>query len=73
MRTESTRRLKVYYSCIGKAFKQTPMIRLCGCYLANMDFKIGDRIDVTVGKNEISIRKVLPSEAEAGSAEAQPE
>lgn len=72
METENTRQLKIYYSYHSRSCKRLPMIRLCGHYLEKMDFKIGDRIEITVEKNEISIRKVLPSEAEVGSAEAQP-
>ncbi len=72
MKTENTRVLKIYYSHHASSNKRIPMILLRGCYLANMNFKIGDMIEVRVEKNEISIRKVLPSEAERGSAEAQP-
>ena len=46
--------------------------RISSQYLAEMDFKIGDKIEVSIEKNQISIKRVLPSEADLGSAEAQP-
>ena len=66
-----TRSLKIYYAHHGNSYERHPVIRLAGKYLAEMDFQIGDRIEVTMQKNEICIRKVLPSEADSGTAEAQ--
>ena len=51
------RRLKITYSYHGKSFKKRPFIRLCGDYLSKMDFKIGDRVDITVFKDSILITK----------------
>lgn len=36
-----------------------PFIRLHGKYLLQFDFNIGDKIEVSVGKGKIFIRKVL--------------
>lgn len=72
MEKMSTRHLKIYYGYTN-TYQRHPVIRIGGHYLSKMDFKIGDKIVVSIQKNEISIKKVLPSEADLGSAEAQPD
>jgi antirestriction protein ArdC len=67
-----TRKLKVYYGHTG-TYRRIPVIRLRGDYLSKNGFKIGDIVNITLQNNNISITKNLPGEADAGSAEAQPE
>lgn len=55
------RRLKIYYGHHGNSYKQHPVIRLAGKYLSNLDFKIGDTIEITMELGRISIAK-LPTE-----------
>jgi len=66
------RRLKIYYGHHSNSYARHPVIRIAGKYLAQLNFKIGDQIEVSIEQNQIRIRKVLPSEADSGSAEAQP-
>jgi hypothetical protein len=52
----SKRVLKVYYT--QPPFrKRHPLIRLCGFYLAQLDFQIGDAIEVTTERGKIVITK----------------
>jgi hypothetical protein len=53
------RRLKVYYGHHGSSYKQHPVIRLAGKYLANLDFKIGDTVEISMELGRISITKIL--------------
>ena len=55
------RRLKVYYGHHSHSYRQHPVIRLAGKYLSNLDFKIGDTIEITMELGRISITK-LPKE-----------
>lgn len=66
------RKLKMYYRYTKSRYRQIPVIRLGGEYLAKMGFKIGDTLCITLEHNKIAITKDLPGETEAGSAEAQP-
>ena len=67
----NTRTLKVYYGYQGN--KRIPIIRLGGDYLTKMGFKAGDMVTITIQHNNIAIAKQLPSEADSGSAGAQPD
>lgn len=69
MKTESTRKMKVYYGHTKNTYKRIPVIRLGGAYLERTGFQIGDSIVVTVEENQIIITKpvtktvaMLPSE-----------
>ena len=55
---KNKRRLKIYYGYHGNSNKKRPYIRLCGDYLSQMDFKIGDEIEITMEQNCISISKI---------------
>lgn len=63
MSTVKKRFLKIYYGHHSNSYKQHPVIRLAGKYLSAMDFKIGDKIEVTIEKNHIVIKKKDPSKA----------
>jgi hypothetical protein len=52
------RRLKISYGYHGNSFKKRPFIRLCGDYLSKMDFKIGDRIEISMQQDCILISKI---------------
>jgi hypothetical protein len=52
------RRLKVYYGYHSNSVKKRPYIRLCGDYLSQMDYKIGDAVDITIHKECITITKI---------------
>jgi hypothetical protein len=52
------RTLTVYYGYHGRAYKRHPVIRLAGEYLSKLDFKIGDKIEITMEHNLILINKV---------------
>jgi hypothetical protein len=52
------RRLKVYYGHHSSSYRQHPVIRLAGKYLSNLDFKIGDTIELTMELGRISITKL---------------
>lgn len=52
------RRLKIYCGYHSNSDKQRPVIRLCGDYLSNMDFKIGDSVEITIHKECITITKI---------------
>lgn len=54
----NTRRLKVYYAHYGNKKKQHPYIRLAGFYLSGFNFKIGDKVEVTIEQDHISITKI---------------
>jgi hypothetical protein len=52
-----TRKLKVYYGHHGN-YKQHPVIRLGGNYLASWGFKIGDVVELTFEENRLVITKL---------------
>ena len=52
------RTLKVYYGYHCGSYKRHPVIRLGGKYLANMDFKVGDVIEITIESGHIRIEKI---------------
>ena len=56
--TVNKRQLKIYYGYHGNSDKKRPYIRLCGDYLSQMDFKIGDEIEITMEQNRILISKL---------------
>ena len=56
--TIKKRRMKVYYGHNSSSYKRHPVIRLAGKYLSNLDFKIGDTIEITLGMGSISITKL---------------
>ena len=86
--TARKRVLKICYGYHSNSDKKRPFIRLCGDYLSQMDFKIGDKVEVTITKNRITITNLqwttvndlfstdailkISSEADLGTAEAQP-
>lgn len=72
MKTPKTRKLTVYYGHTENTYRQIPIIRIGGNYLAAAGFKIGDKVLVTLEENTISITKRLPGETETGSAGEQP-
>ena len=47
---------KIYYLYQGKGF--VPLIRISGKYLNDYDLNIGDRIELTLSKGEITIHKI---------------
>lgn len=52
--------LKVYRGDHGSyPYKPRPYIRLCGDYLQQMNFKIGDIVEVEVMNSQIVITKTL--------------
>ena len=54
----SKRYLKVYYFHNGFPYIPIPVIRLGGKYLSNLDFKIGDTIEVVLETGKIVMSKV---------------
>ncbi len=50
--------LKIYYSHHGNSYKPRPFIRLCGDYLFDFNFRIGDTVEVKIEKECITITKV---------------
>ena len=60
----SKRQLKVYRGHhqlrYRHTFKAHPVIRLGGLYLSQLDFQIGDAIEVTTEQGRIIITKVKP-------------
>jgi hypothetical protein len=56
--SKNTRRLKVYCGHHGPPYKQHPVIRLAGKYLTMFDFKVGDRVEITMEQNLILISKL---------------
>ena len=54
-----TRRLKVYSAQREKQKRPHPFIRLAGFYLSNFNFKIGDKVEVTLDANQITITKIM--------------
>jgi hypothetical protein len=67
------RKLKVYYGYTGRKYRKVPVIRLAGVYLSKAGFKIGDIIHINFEAGEIHISIDSPSEADLGSAGAQPD
>lgn len=53
----SKRFLKVYYRHYEHSNKPHPVIRLAGIYLSQLDFKIGDKIEVSTEPGRIVITK----------------
>lgn len=66
----NTRTHKISYGYRRK--KRRPLIRLCGDWIEQMGFKIGDTVIITIQQNAIAIAKDLPGEADLGSAGEQP-
>lgn len=60
--------LKVYYGYHGKPFVKHPLIRLAGKYLAAMDFRVGDEIEVSVEPHRILITKRRQIQVKPGEA-----
>jgi len=58
MSVNKKRTMKVYYGHHSHSYGQHPVIRLGGKYLANMDFKIGDTIEIIIELGRISITKL---------------
>ena len=58
MSENKKRTMKVYYGHHSRSFSKHPVIRLGGKYLSNMDFKIGDAIEITTEFGRISIVKI---------------
>ena len=58
MSNKNTRRLKVYYGHHGSPYERHPVIRLAGKYLSAWDFKIGDKVEITIAEDQIVITKV---------------
>lgn len=52
------RALKIYYGHHSHSYEPHPVIRLAGLYLSEMDFKIGDKIEVTIEREQIRIVKL---------------
>ena len=55
----SKRLYKVYYGNYTYSNERHPLIRLKGKYLADLNFKIGDVIEITFEDNRIVIEKVI--------------
>ena len=53
---------KIYYLYQGKGF--VPLIRISGKYLCEYDLNIGDRIELTLSKGEITIHKISNNQTE---------
>ena len=53
--SKNTRILKVYYGYHGRPYKQHPVIRLKGKYLATLDFRIGDTVEISAELGRIVI------------------
>jgi len=51
---------KIYYLYQGNGF--VPLIRITGKYLCDYDLNIGDRIELTLSKGEITIHKINQTE-----------
>ena len=60
---KTTRKLKVYYGHHGPPYKQHPVIRIAGNYLAKLGFKVGDEIEVSMEANVLTVRKVIKQNA----------
>lgn len=56
---QSKRLYKVYYGNYTYTNERHPLIRLKGKYLSNLNFKIGDVIEITFEDNRIIIEKVV--------------
>ena len=57
--TESRKRIrKVYYGQYPKAAKRHPVIHIEGKYLAQLNFHIGDHIEIALHHGQIIITKV---------------
>jgi len=53
---------KIYYLFQGKGY--VPLIRISGKYLSAYDWNIGDRIELTLSKGEITIHKLSNNQEE---------
>jgi hypothetical protein len=53
----NTRKLKVCYSIYQYSTKPHPLINVAGHYLSKFDFKVGDFVEMTIGKGKIVIKK----------------
>ena len=59
------RTLTVYYGYHSNSYKRHPVIRLAGKYLSKLDFKIGDKIEITMEQNHILISKMQQEQNKA--------
>ena len=53
---------KIYYLFQGKDY--VPLIRISGKYLSAYDWNIGDRIELTLSRGEITIHKLSNNQEE---------
>ena len=53
---------KIYYLFQGKSY--VPFIRISGKYLSAYDWNIGDRIELTLSRGEITIHKLSNNQEE---------
>lgn len=51
------RRLKIQYGNYANSYRRFPVIRLAGHWLSNMDFQIGDSIEIKIEKGQLLILK----------------
>ena len=65
MSSNKKRIMTVYYGHHSNSYKRHPVIRLAGEYLSNVDFKIGDKIEISMEINCIVINKVPKKQFEA--------
>ena len=63
MSAKTTRRLKVYYGHHGSNYKRHPVIHIAGKYLAQVGFKIGDEIEISMEANLLTVKKVIKQNA----------
>ena len=57
----SKRKYKVYYGNYTYTNERHPLIRLKGKYLNDLNFKIGDTVEVMFEDGKIVITKVFPN------------
>jgi hypothetical protein len=65
MSVSKKRTLTVYYGYHGRSYKRHPVIRLAGKYLSLLDFKVGDKIEITLEPNLILINKLQQEQIKA--------
>jgi hypothetical protein len=58
----SRRKLKVYSGRHTGSYKARPYIRLCGDYLQQMNFSIGDFVEIQIEHSRIVIQKIEPKD-----------
>lgn len=54
---KNNRKLKVYQGHHSGSYKPQPYIRLCGEYLRQMNFHIGDVVEIQIEHSKIVITK----------------